>query len=614
MKKITLLFVLLAITFGFAQQTTYNITFEPGTDGSDPNEWSTFENADGDNADAIVANPNTSGINTSATVLQMDTNVHVSNGGASQIYAGLQSQQPGVFGTWELDASTTTLTIMVYKSEISETRVQFVNATNGTLFQLAQSNTAVNTWEMLIYDLTPFITNPENVNVNRIVIFPDWQERSQVNTNYIDNITFTANAIAAATEPTDAPEAPTALAADVISIYSNAYTDVTVNGFNQFGGSTLTDEVIAGNDVKKYVNLDFTGIEFTGANLIDATAMTTLHIDVWSPDTNDFKVKLVDFGADEAFQGGDDTEFELTFTAPTAGQWNAYDIPLTNFTGINTDNLAQLILVKGGGTAFVDNIYFYAAPPTAPTVAAPTPPARNASDVVSIFSGAYTNVALSELPTTWSQLGQFAVVPIAGDDTWELTGCEFLGMVTNYANGVDLSQMETMHIDYWTPDTNEISIKLVNTTLNPVEEDIESLGATVTGSWQSVEIDMSGFASRSSQAVTLDKITQILIDPSAPSLVYIDNFYFYKGNALSTDEFSQNEFVAYPNPTNNNWTIKGNNTIKTVQVYDVLGKQVITLSPNTDNVSIDATSLNSGLYFAKVNSANGSKSIKLIKN
>jgi hypothetical protein len=53
--------------------------------------------------------------------------------------------------------------------------------------------------------------------------------------------------------------------------------------------------------------------------------------------------------------------------------------------------------------------------------------------------------------------------------------------------------------------------------------------------------------------------------------------------------------------------------MKTVAVYDILGKQVITLSPNSTETLIDASSLRSGMYFAKIEGANGSKTVKLIK-
>jgi hypothetical protein len=68
-------------------------------------------------------------------------------------------------------------------------------------------------------------------------------------------------------------------------------------------------------------------------------------------------------------------------------------------------------------------------------------------------------------------------------------------------------------------------VKIVNTVDGG--EDIESLGATVSGSWQSIDIDMTGFDG--GDLSNKEKITQILIDSDGvASTVYIDNFYFYK--------------------------------------------------------------------------------------
>ena len=78
-----------------------------------------------------------------------------------------------------------------------------------------------------------------------------------------------------------------------------------------------------------------------------------------------FRVKLVDWGANGIYQGtpNDDTEAELTYT-PTLNGWNTYNIPLSNFASgglINKAHIAQIILSGnpvGNGILYVDNIYF----------------------------------------------------------------------------------------------------------------------------------------------------------------------------------------------------------------------------------------------------------------
>lgn len=228
-----------------------------------------------------------------------------------------------------------------------------------------------------------------------------------------------------------------------------------------------------------------------------------------------------------------------------------------------------------------------------PMVAAPTPPARNAGDVVSIFSNAYSNVALSELPTGWSQLSSFTPIQITGDDTWKMLGCEFLGIVTNYATGVDLSTMQKIHIDYWTPSANPISVKIVNTVNAPVTEAIAPLGPVVTGSWQSIDLNMSAFTGN---LVDKTKITQLLIDPSAPSTLFIDNFYFYKGLPLNTNNFSSSNFRVYPNPVRNILNLSNSTIINSIEIYNTLGQVVSKQASSTNEVAVDVSSLSKGVY------------------
>ena len=163
------------------------------------------------------------------------------------------------------------------------------------------------------------------------------------------------------TEPMTAAPTPTIPAANVISMFSNAYTNVPVDTWQtSWSSGVLTNIQIQGNDTKKYTNLDFVGVE-TVTSQINATNMLFLHVDAWTPNMTTFRVKLVDFGANAAFGGGDDVNHELIFT-PTLSTWNSYHIPLSNFTGLVTKgHIAQLIfsgLPVGAGTLFVDNVYF----------------------------------------------------------------------------------------------------------------------------------------------------------------------------------------------------------------------------------------------------------------
>ena len=175
---------------------------------------------------------------------------------------------------------------------------------------------------------------------------------------YIDNIYFyKEQELLSTPAPT-----PTKAAGDVISLFSNAYTNIPMTTWRtDWSNATLEETAIAGNAVKKYANLDFVGTEPVAP--IDATAMTHFHIDVWSSEFTAFKIKLVDFGPNGTYAGGDDKEHELTITAPALGTWVSLDIPLSDFEGLTTRaHIAQLIYVgtpTGANTVYIDNVYFH---------------------------------------------------------------------------------------------------------------------------------------------------------------------------------------------------------------------------------------------------------------
>lgn len=177
------------------------------------------------------------------------------------------------------------------------------------------------------------------------------------------NIGSHASSCDKSNEPATAATEPTEDAEDVISLFSGAYTDVTVDTWRtSWSAGTLEDVQVAGNDVKKYSNLDFVGVEATGANSIDVSGMDYFTFDVWSPDATLYRVKMVDFGADNAFGGGDDTEAEVVFTSPSQGTWNNHRINLADLATLTgREHISQIIFSAqpiGAATLYIDNVYF----------------------------------------------------------------------------------------------------------------------------------------------------------------------------------------------------------------------------------------------------------------
>lgn len=346
--KHNLLYALLMIAIpGFSQNIP--IDFETGGNGASWT-WTVFEN-DSNPELEIIANPDPTGSNTSATVARFTA---LQTGAP---WAGCETQHGAGIGTFVLSEAISVIKIMVWKSVISDVGIKLVDNASWSLGEIKVANTLVNQWEELSFDFSA----SEGITYDQIVIFPDFSVRPATNVIYFDNIAFSAQP--GLVMPDAAAPAPTLAQDAVISMFSNAYTNVPVNtwltGWSQ---ASLTDIQIEGNDTKRYADLDFAGIETVGANLIDASAMQYFHMDIWSPNVTTFRIKLVDFGSDGNYAGGDDSEHELVFTGIENNTWISYNLPLSDFTSLaSRSHLAQLIisgLPVGSGVVYVDNVYY----------------------------------------------------------------------------------------------------------------------------------------------------------------------------------------------------------------------------------------------------------------
>lgn len=338
-----------------ATTTSFPVDFETDANGGAAANWSVFENVDNPPLE-IVSNPDMSG-NTSPTVAKFTARQD------GQPFAGTITQLTNPF---TLDASNAIVKMWVWKSKISDVGIKFENATQGSTGEIKVANTKVNEWEELTFDFSGVIGDPNNTNITGLVIFPDFEDRRAESVSYFDNITLNSTTGGGSgggtTGPTSAAPTPTLDAANVISLFSNPYSDVPVDTWRTDWSSADYSEVtIAGDDAKLYSNLNFVGVETT-SNQVDASSMTHFHVDYWTGNASVFRVKLVDFGPDGAFQGGDDSEHEIEFTV-TPNTWVSLDIPLSDFTGLaNFENMAQYIFsaaTAGEANVYIDNVYFH---------------------------------------------------------------------------------------------------------------------------------------------------------------------------------------------------------------------------------------------------------------
>lgn len=91
-----------------------------------------------------------------------------------------------------------------------------------------------------------------------------------------------------------------------------------------------------------------------------------------------------------------------------------------------------------------------------------------------------------------------------------------------------------------------------------------------------------------------------------------DTIAWYENlTVLSADEFTQNRFVIYPNPTSGIFSVSDVNLLTRIQIFDSFGNQLKSIRDQFDQV--DISSLRSGLYFIVLHTESGYQMSKIVK-
>ncbi len=318
---------------------------------------------------------------------------------------------------------------------------------------------------------------------------------------------------------------PTHPSADVISLYSDAYANVPgTDWFPGWGQSTkAVDTVIAGDTTRLYQNMNYQGVQFASA--IDVSSMNYLHVDIYTPNSSAFDVYLINISP---------ATVEQKYTLhPTLNGWNGFDIPLSAYTSIALNKVAQIKLVDtpfGKGTVYMDNMYFWKLGSVTIT---PAPvPTKTQANVISLFSDTYTNVSGIDWFPNWGQTTVVADTIISGDTTKMYTTMNYQGVA--FTTPLNVSSMQNLHIDIWTANSSAFDLNLINTSPATVQQKV-TLKLSLQG-WNSFDIPLSKYSN-----ISLSSINQMLFvdTPFGTGKIYVDNVYFWKSaNAPTITNFS----------------------------------------------------------------------------
>lgn len=274
---------------------------------------------------------------------------------------------------------------------------------------------------------------------------------------------------------------------------------------------------------------------------------------------------------------GVEENYVFNATEENINKWNKISLPIaTTFPNVNQQ--WKDFTGEGGGYVFAiiqnDNqvettIYFnniiykdidesWKAPeveklPAPTTVPVPTHPA---SDVLSVFSGAYS-------PAISFEIGNWQQTTVVENQTIDGAPVEYLRMF-NYLGWqlqgtLDLSDYQYMHVDYYTPNGTSLGICPISNLNGVTKDPLRMMSSVKQNEWNSYDLKLSDYA------IDLNSVFQIKFADAGGCEGYIANVYFYKDNTPGPIEPEDPTAKVFKGSINNCSYTQGDNTLN----YDI---------------------------------------------
>ncbi|QCK14471.1 PKD domain-containing protein [Mangrovivirga cuniculi] len=317
----------------YAAEGTYTVTLT-ATDGTDeavstqeivvsitpvalPLSFETFEpvfTTFGNSTYQYVDNPDQSGINTSARVLET---VH-----GNEPWAGLfvDLDEPIDF------SQSTEISLKVWAPATGTFRFKLEDIANSDDFiEIDQEVPVANEWVELTFDVSAAVGK----SYARIVIFPGWNV-ADAGTFYVDDIK----------QKTTLPLTFEGAEPNWVTFGGSTYQYVDNPDASGINTSARVLETTHGNET-------WAGLFVDLSDPIDLTASTTMTVKVWAPTTGTFRFKLENIANSDDF-------IEVDASVDTANQW----VELTfDVSGAPAGPYARIVIFPGWGVADAGTFY-----------------------------------------------------------------------------------------------------------------------------------------------------------------------------------------------------------------------------------------------------------------
>lgn len=152
-------------------------------------------------------------------------------------------------------------------------------------------------------------------------------------------------------------------------------------------------------------------------------------------------------------------------------------------------------------------------------------------------------------------------------------------------------------------------------------DSVFATGNTVTVVWNIIDsngsnFDTSTYILNNGNGVYFLQLNIYCPSKSIEEFFTITQSYYYESDIIGIEESSQNQLnylKIYPNPTDDNVTIKMPHSYAIAEIIDINGK-ILRTFPITNGQSISFSQLESGIYYLRINTEQNTSTNRIVKN
>ncbi len=202
-----------------------------------------------------------------------------------------------------------------------------------------------------------------------------------------------------------------------------------------------------------------------------------------------------------------------------------------------------------------------------------------------------------------------------------------IGTPAGFASNIPLTLTDSkMTVRVWSPEAGTPIRLKVEDSSDPTHTCETETNTTVSAAWETLEFDFLNQAPGTellsiglSMGWTYN-MASIFFNfgtdgvTAGEKTYYFDDVQFGALVLGTHNHYATNSYSVFPNPSNDEWTIHSESiNVDQVEVFDLQGRALLRLTPDNRTIKIDASNFAPGIYTAKLSTALGTNSIRLVK-